>query len=73
MSDVADTQNKLLGEVKSEGEKFGDDVKFLADFTSGQKKFEPWIAKAEAKKAGGMAKPNNLKEAEDMLADAQAR
>lgn len=59
--------------MKGEGEKFGEDIKYLADFTGGQKKFEPWIQKAEAKKAAGMAKPQNLKEALDMLEDAKVR
>jgi hypothetical protein len=64
------SQKSLLDEVKGEAEKFGEDIKHLADFTSGVKKFEPWIAKAEAKKAQGMAKPKNLQEAVDLLADA---
>ena len=64
-------QNSLLNEIKAEGEKFGDDIKYLADFTGGQKKFEPWIAKAEAKKASGMTKPGNLKEALELLADTE--
>ena len=68
---VLETQNKLFAEVQEEGSKFGDDVKYLADFSGGQKKFEPWIQKAEAKKAAGMSKPGNLKEALDMLADAE--
>jgi hypothetical protein len=29
--------------VEAEGAKYGDDVKYLADFTSGVKKFDPWI------------------------------
>ncbi len=57
--------------MKAEGEKFGEDIKFLADFTSGQKKFEPWIEAAESKRAKGMAKPTNLQEALAMLDDAK--
>ena len=53
MADVSKFQNDLLSEVKAEGEKFGEDIKHLADFTSGVKKFEPWIAADEAKKAAG--------------------
>ncbi len=71
MSEVAAFQKSLLDEVKAEGEKFGEDIKHLADFTSGCKKFEPWIEKAEAKKAAGMKKPKNLNEALDYLADAE--
>ena len=71
MDNVRSTQNKLLEEVKKEGEKFGDDVKFLAEFTAGIKKFDPWIQKAEAKRAVGMLKPKNLQEALDQLEDAK--
>lgn len=65
------TQQALLDEVKKEGAKFGDDVKYLAEFTSGVKKFDPWITKAEAKKAVGMIKPRNLQEAQDQMEDAK--
>merc|ERR1712241_1100591 len=69
---VKSTQGALLEEVKKEGAKFGDDVKFLAEFTAGIKKFDPWIQKAEAKRAVGMLKPKNLQEALDQLEDAKA-
>eukprot|EP00095_Tigriopus_kingsejongensis_P009110 maker-scaffold150_size309978-snap-gene-1.12 protein:Tk09110 transcript:maker-scaffold150_size309978-snap-gene-1.12-mRNA-1 annotation:"muscle-specific protein 300" len=62
---------QLLEEVKNEGEKFGEDIKYLADFTSGCKKFEPWIGAAEVKKKAGMHKPKNLDEAKASLTDAQ--
>ena len=68
---VQSTQNALLDEVKVECAKFGDDVKYLADFTSGVKKFDPWIQKSEAKKAVGMLKPTNLQEALDQLEEAK--
>ena len=71
MKGASDFQNALLDEVKAEGEKFGEDIKHLADFTSGCKKFEPWIATSEAKRAKGMAKPGNLQEALDQLAEVQ--
>jgi hypothetical protein len=67
MSNVQSTQGALLEEIMKESIKFGDDVKYLAEFTSGMKKFEPWITKAEAKKGQGMPKPNNLEEAQDYL------
>jgi len=47
MAEVATNQKALLDEVKTEGEKFGEDIKHLADFTAGVKKFEPWIEKSE--------------------------
>ena len=68
---VLASQKKLLAEIHEEGAKFGDDIKYLADFTGGQKKFEPWIALAEAKKASGMTKPGNLKEALELLANTE--
>lgn len=38
MDAVKATQGKLMDEVAAEGEKFGEDVKHLADFTGGIKK-----------------------------------
>ena len=73
MAETSKLQNSLLDEVKAEGEKFGEDIKHLADFTSGCKKFEPWIATAEAKKARGVPKPKNLDEAKAYLEDAQVK
>ena len=71
MKVVSEFQQKLMAEVVEEGEKFGEDIKHLADFTSGVKKFEPWIEMSEAKKSKGMVKPKNLQEANEYLADAQ--
>lgn len=68
---IQTTLDGLFGEVKTECEKYGEDVKYLADFTSACKKFEPWIEKSEAKKSTGMAKPTNLQEALDQLQDAK--
>ena len=67
MDNVTVTLSKLFDEVKQEGAKFGDDVKYLADFTAGIKKVDPWIQKSEAKKAVGMIKPTNLQEALDQF------
>ena len=71
MGTIKTTQDKLLEEVKAEGAKFGDDVKYLADFTSGCKKFDPWIQKSEAKKTVGNLKPTNLEECMDALEGAK--
>ena len=49
MSSVYETQNTLNSEAETEAAKFGEDVKYLADFTHSTKKFEPWIKKAEGK------------------------
>ena len=66
-------QGKLIAEVDAEGAKYGDDVKYLADFTGGVKKFDPWMVKSEAKKSVGMFKPKNYQEAVDQLEDAEVR
>ena len=71
MSNVESTQTNLLEDIKKESIKFGDDVKYLAEFTSGMKKFDPWITKAEAKKGQGMLKPGNLEEALEALEDSK--
>jgi len=65
------TFDALHKEVKTECEKYGEDIEFLATFTSGCKKFEPWIEKSDAKRAVGMIKPSNLTEATDQLEDAK--
>ncbi len=73
LNDIQDIQSKLVNEVDAEGAKYGDDVKYLADFTSGIKKFDPWIQKSEAKKAVGMIKPGSLQEALDQMEDAKVK
>ena len=70
---IVESLNKLLSEVKKEGEKFGEDVKLLADFASSQKKFSPWIDGAEEKKRKGLKKPLSLEEAIELLNDAKVR
>ena len=70
---VVSTLGALFEEVKTEGAKYGDDVKYLADFTSGCKKFEPWIEKSEAKKSVGMVKPKDWQGALDQLEDAKVK
>ena len=72
-STIESTQLALYDEVKQQSAKFGDDVKYLAEFTAGIKKFDPWIQKADAKRAVGMLKPKNLDEANDQLASAQVK
>jgi len=71
MDTVKSTQGALLTEVQAQSAKFGDDVKYLAEFTAGIKKFDPWIQKADAKRAVGMLKPKNLQEALDQLEGAK--
>ena len=49
MSGVQTFLDSLNTEAETEAAKFGEDVKYLADFTNSTKKFEPWINKSEAK------------------------
>jgi len=67
MSEVWSSLDKLNSEAETEAAKFGEDVKYLADFTNATKKFEPWIAKSEAKVKDGLGKPANLEEALSLL------
>jgi len=69
MSTVYTTQDQLNTEAETEAAKFGEDVKFLAEFTNSSKKFEPWIKKSEGKVKEGLGKPQNLEEALIMLAE----
>lgn len=67
MDEVNSFLDKLNTEAETEAAKFGEDVKYLADFTNSSKKFEPWINKSESKVKAGLGKPNNLEEALTLL------
>jgi len=67
---VANTLDELNSEVEAEASKYGEDVKHLADFTNGCKKFEPWINKSETKIKSGMKKPESLEEAREVAEEA---
>jgi len=69
MDAVSSTLDGLNNESETEAAKFGEDVKYLADFTNSTKKFDPWINKAEAMVKSGLGKPNNLEEAKAMMED----
>ena len=71
MDTVKDTLGGLNSEAESEAAKFGEDVKYLADFTNGVKKFEPWINASEETVKKGLGKPNSLNEANAMLKECQ--
>ena len=55
MDSVQSALATLNTEAESEAAKFGEDVKFLADFTNSTKKFDPWIATAKAKESNVLA------------------
>jgi len=69
MDGVLNTLSQLNSESEAEAAKFGEDVKYLADFTNSTKKFEPWINKAEDMVKKGLGKPENLEEALKLLDD----
>jgi len=72
MESVQATLETLNTEAEAEAAKFGEDVKYLADFTNSNKKFQPWIDSAKAKVQSGLGKPNNLEEALKMLDECKA-
>lgn len=49
MESVYGLLNKLTNEVNQEADKYGEDVKHLAEVTNCNKKFEPWIETNEKK------------------------
>ena len=65
------TIDALMEEVKSECSKFSQDVKFWAEFQTGVKEFEPWVKRAEERKDKGLAKPNTLVEACEILKESK--
>jgi len=72
MSNVHETLSTLNDEAESEAAKFGEDVKYLADFTNSTKKFQPWIENAQEKVKSGLGKPTNLQEALALLDECKA-
>jgi len=67
MNKVKEQLAELKSKSDAEAEKFGEDVKHLADFTNSNKKFDPWIAKTEGKIKTGLKKVDNLEEGKDLL------
>jgi len=67
MDKVSSTLGELSTEAENEAAKFGEDVKYLADFTNSVKKFDPWINKTEEKIKKGLGKPNSLEEGTTLL------
>jgi len=67
MDGVSGTLDGLNTEAETEAAKFGEDVKYLADFTNSTKKFDPWIKKSEAKVKAGIGKPEDLESALELL------
>merc|ERR1712106_133415 len=68
---VRSTLDALEEEASAECAKFGEDVKFWAEFQTGIKVFEPWMKNSETRKAEGLRKPASLVEACEILGDSK--
>merc|ERR1712106_1303683 len=53
---------ELQANTKIESDKYSNDVKFWAEFRTGIKEFNPWLAGAEKAAGEGLAKPSDLAE-----------
>merc|ERR1712214_170117 len=53
---------KLQGDTKVECDKYSNDVKYWAEYRTGIKEFNPWLAGAEKAAAEGLSKPSDLAE-----------
>jgi len=67
MDAVQGALSALNSESETEAAKFGEDVKYLADVTNSTKKFDPWIAKSEAKVKTGMKNAASLEEGRTLM------
>merc|ERR1711982_104079 len=54
---ITDYVKKLQGDTKVECDKYSNDVKYWAEYRTGIKEFNPWLAAAE-----GLSKPSDLAE-----------
>merc|ERR1712214_160439 len=52
----------LQAKTKIESDKYSNDVKFWAEYRTGIKEFNPWLASAEKSAADGLSKPSDLSE-----------
>merc|ERR1712038_1293777 len=50
----------LQAKTKIECDKYSNDVKFWAEYRTGIKEFNPWLASAEKSAADGLSKPSDL-------------
>merc|ERR1712032_705244 len=54
---ITDYVKKLQGDTKIECDKYSNDVKYWAEYRTGIKEFNPWLAGAEKAATEGLAKP----------------
>merc|ERR1712066_595791 len=59
---ITDYVKKLQGDTKVECDKYSNDVKYWAEYRTGIKEFNPWLAGAEKSATEGLAKPSDLAE-----------
>merc|ERR1712201_36107 len=59
---ITDYVKKLQGDTKVECDKYSNDVKFWAEYRTGIKEFNPWLAGAEKSASEGLSKPSSLDE-----------
>merc|ERR1712142_473747 len=57
---ITDYVLKLQGDTKIECDKYSNDVKYWAEYRTGIKEFNPWLASAEKAAAEGLSKPSDL-------------
>merc|ERR1711868_272949 len=59
---ITDYVLKLQGDTKIECDKYSNDVKYWAEYRTGIKEFNPWLASAEKSAGEGLSKPSSLDE-----------
>merc|ERR1739846_12520 len=59
---ITDYVVKLQSDTKIECDKYSNDVKYWAEYRTGIKEFNPWLAGAEKAATEGLAKPSDLDE-----------
>merc|ERR1711936_192576 len=57
---ITDYVVKLQSDTKVECDKYSNDVKYWAEYRTGIKEFNPWLAGAEKSAAEGLSKPSSL-------------
>merc|ERR1711863_145244 len=59
---ITEYVKKLQADTKVECDKYSNDVKYWAEYRTGIKEFNPWLAAAEKSATEGLAKPSDLAE-----------
>merc|ERR1711972_1101298 len=59
---ITDYVLKLQGDTKIECDKYSNDVKYWAEYRTGIKEYNPWLASAEKSASEGLSKPSSLDE-----------